>query len=259
MSVIEKVGEFLNTLTMQYELWYKWWINAVVMILSVPHCLCWLLYFQNIITFLFEKWSCAVEILIWSDAVDFLTTLLGMPYSVVTEQQACSTEMVNRTLKQPLSVRFKKHLNVDKPTAVGEHCLVTAPQCQVQETHECGQTHGSGWTLPGHSPSVSGSRNTWMWTNPWQWVNAAWSQPLSVRFKKHMNVDKPMAVGERCLVTAPQCQVQETHECGQTHGSGLTLLGHSSSVSGSRNTWMWTNPWQWVNTAWSQDNRCPWV
>ena len=24
MSVIEKVGEFLNTLTMQYELRYKW-------------------------------------------------------------------------------------------------------------------------------------------------------------------------------------------------------------------------------------------
>ena len=24
MSVIEKVGEFLNTLTMQYELQYKW-------------------------------------------------------------------------------------------------------------------------------------------------------------------------------------------------------------------------------------------
>ena len=52
MSVIEKVGQFLNTLTMQYELRYKWWINAVVMILSVPHCLCWLFYFQNIITFL---------------------------------------------------------------------------------------------------------------------------------------------------------------------------------------------------------------
>ena len=49
MSVIEKVGEFLNTLTMQYELLYKWWINAVVMILSVPHCLCWSFYFQNII------------------------------------------------------------------------------------------------------------------------------------------------------------------------------------------------------------------
>ena len=65
------------------------------MILSVPHCLCWLFYFQNIITFLFEKLSCAVEILIWSDAVDFLTKLLGMPYSVVTAQQACSTEMVN--------------------------------------------------------------------------------------------------------------------------------------------------------------------
>ena len=32
MSVIEKVVEFLNTLTMQYELRYKWWINAVAMI-----------------------------------------------------------------------------------------------------------------------------------------------------------------------------------------------------------------------------------
>ena len=94
MSVIAKVGEFLNTLTMQYELRYKWWINAVVMILSVPHCLCWSFYFQNIITFLFEKLSCAVEIFIWSDAVDFLIKLLGMPYSVVTAQQACSTEMV---------------------------------------------------------------------------------------------------------------------------------------------------------------------
>ena len=41
-----------------------------------------------------RKLSCAVEILIWSDAVDFLTKLLGMPYSVVTAQQACSTEMV---------------------------------------------------------------------------------------------------------------------------------------------------------------------
>ena len=94
MSVIEKVGEFLNTLTTQYELRYKWWINAVVMILSMRHCLCWLFYFQNIIFFLFEKLSCAIEILIWSDAVDFLTKLLGMPYSVVTAQQACSTEMV---------------------------------------------------------------------------------------------------------------------------------------------------------------------
>ena len=95
MSVIENFGEFLNTLTMQYELRYKWWINAVVMILSVPHCLCWLFYFQNIITFLFEKLTCAVEILIWSNAVDFLSKSLGMPYSVVTAQQACSTEMVN--------------------------------------------------------------------------------------------------------------------------------------------------------------------
>ena len=32
MSVIEKVGEFPSMLTMQYELWYKWWINAIVMI-----------------------------------------------------------------------------------------------------------------------------------------------------------------------------------------------------------------------------------
>ena len=101
MSVIDKVGEFLNTLTMQYELLYKWWINAVVMILSGPHCLCWSFYFQNMITFLFEKLSCAVEILIWSDAVDLLIKLLGMPYSVVTAQQACSTEMVK--LKSDLS------------------------------------------------------------------------------------------------------------------------------------------------------------
>ena len=32
-----------------------------------------------------------------SDAVDFLTTLLGMPYSVVTAQQACSTEINDYT------------------------------------------------------------------------------------------------------------------------------------------------------------------
>ena len=102
MSVTEKVGEFLNTLTMQYKLRYKWWINAVVMILSVPDCLCWLFYFQNIITFLFEKLSCAFEILIWSNAVDFITKSLGMPYSVVTAQRACSTEMVkNAALYDP--------------------------------------------------------------------------------------------------------------------------------------------------------------
>ena len=44
-------------LTMQYELRCKWWINPVVMILSVPHGLCRLFYFQNIITFLFKKLS----------------------------------------------------------------------------------------------------------------------------------------------------------------------------------------------------------
>ena len=62
----------------------------------MPHCLCWLFYFQNIITFLFEKLSCAVEILTWSDAVDFLTKSLGMPFSVVTAQKACSTELVKK-------------------------------------------------------------------------------------------------------------------------------------------------------------------
>ena len=84
MSVIEKVAEFLNTLTMQYELRYKWWINAVVMIL-----LCLIVFvdyftFRIIITFLFEKLSCAVEILIWSGTVDFLTESLGMAYAVIT-------------------------------------------------------------------------------------------------------------------------------------------------------------------------------
>ena len=49
-----------------------------------------------LILFLFEKLSCVVEILISSEAVDFVTTSLGMPYSGVTAQQACSTEMVNR-------------------------------------------------------------------------------------------------------------------------------------------------------------------
>ena len=102
MLAIEKIGEFLNTLMMQYELRYKWWINAVVMSLSVPHCLWWLFYFQNIITFLFEKLNCAVEILIWSDPVDFLTKSLGMPYSVVTAQQACSTEMVKGSSSQQI-------------------------------------------------------------------------------------------------------------------------------------------------------------
>ncbi len=73
MSVIEKFTEFLNTLTMKYHLRNKCWINTVVMIQSVPHCLCWLFYLQNIITFLFERLRCNVQILIRSDAVDFLT------------------------------------------------------------------------------------------------------------------------------------------------------------------------------------------
>ncbi len=58
MSLIEKFTEYLNTLTMKYELRYKCRINIIVMIQSVPHCLCWLFYFQNIITFLFEKLRC---------------------------------------------------------------------------------------------------------------------------------------------------------------------------------------------------------
>ena len=40
MSVIEKLTEFLNTLTMKYELRNKCWLNTVVMIKCVPHCLC---------------------------------------------------------------------------------------------------------------------------------------------------------------------------------------------------------------------------
>ena len=40
MSVIEKFTEFLNTLTMKYELQNKCRINIVVVIQSVPHCLC---------------------------------------------------------------------------------------------------------------------------------------------------------------------------------------------------------------------------
>ena len=40
MSVIEKFTEFLNTLTINYELRNKCWINTVVMIQSVSHCLC---------------------------------------------------------------------------------------------------------------------------------------------------------------------------------------------------------------------------
>ena len=40
MSVIEKLTEFLNMLTMKYELLNKCWINTVVMTQSVPHCLC---------------------------------------------------------------------------------------------------------------------------------------------------------------------------------------------------------------------------
>ncbi len=40
MSVIEKFTEFLNMLTMKYELQNKCWTNTVVMVQSVPHCLC---------------------------------------------------------------------------------------------------------------------------------------------------------------------------------------------------------------------------
>ena len=39
MSVIGKFTEFLDMLTMKYELRYKCWINTAVMILSVPQML----------------------------------------------------------------------------------------------------------------------------------------------------------------------------------------------------------------------------
>ena len=83
-------------------------INAVVMILYVPHGLCWLFYFQSIITLIFEKLTCAVEIVICSDAVNFLTKSLGMQYSVVTVQQACSTEMVKLLTLSPLHYESKQ-------------------------------------------------------------------------------------------------------------------------------------------------------
>ena len=40
MSVIEIFTEFLNKLTMKYELRNKLWINPFLVIQSVPHCLC---------------------------------------------------------------------------------------------------------------------------------------------------------------------------------------------------------------------------
>ena len=135
MSAIEKIGEFLNTLMMQYELRYKLWINAIVMSLSVPHCLWWLFYFQNIISFLFKKLNCAVEILIWSDPVDFLTNSLGMPYSVVTAQQACSIEMVLSSV----STRFSpcQHEQAASPE---HHCL----WADVPALHVCQRVDGDG-------------------------------------------------------------------------------------------------------------------
>ena len=58
--------------------------------------------------FLFEKFNDVAEILILSDAVDFLTKSLGMPYSVVTAQQACSTEMVKTFSYEYNSIYIKQ-------------------------------------------------------------------------------------------------------------------------------------------------------
>ena len=52
--------------------------------------------FRICIIFLFIKCIFDAEILTSSDAVDFLAYSLGMQYSVVTADQGCSTEMVNK-------------------------------------------------------------------------------------------------------------------------------------------------------------------
>ena len=62
ISVIEKFTEFLSTLTVQYELRYKLWINAVKWFY-----LCLIVFVDYstsriYITLLFEKLSCAAEI-----------------------------------------------------------------------------------------------------------------------------------------------------------------------------------------------------
>ena len=68
-------------------------------------------YYLNLLRYYSKKLSCA-------DAVDFLTKSLGMPYSVVTAQQACSTEMVNTGF-------FSYTLNTSTRNRIGRICHVS--------------------------------------------------------------------------------------------------------------------------------------
>ena len=67
--MMEKFTEFLNTLTMKYELRYKCWINTVATVLSAPQCLVIVLLSEYIYNDPIKKLSRAAEILILSAAV----------------------------------------------------------------------------------------------------------------------------------------------------------------------------------------------
>ena len=97
----------------------------------------------------------------------------------------CDNDPTNRYMeesKRPLGVRFKEHLNLDKPTGVGEHCLATGHSvsknnikvlCREKEWYRCKvkeaifiKQHGptmnrdQGYQLPPYTqilPPVSGS------------------------------------------------------------------------------------------------------
>ena len=153
MSVIEKVGEFLNTLTMQYELRYKWWINAVVMILSVPHCLYWLFYFQN--TFLFEKLSCAVEILIF----------LQSRWECRTQWSQRSRPVVLKWLKKDEELhiyilhkkKYLEELNLMQFVRSLSHSLCHSFGCATGSTGPLGFTGPVGGAGPIGTPGFTGA------------------------------------------------------------------------------------------------------
>ena len=115
--VIEKLTEFPIMMTMNYEVRYK---------CGIKHCcdgfICASLSLLNIllleyITFLFGKLSCAAEILMQSDAVNFLTKSLGIPYSVLTAHQGCSTEMVNTFISHlPENKYYRKNITISTST-----------------------------------------------------------------------------------------------------------------------------------------------
>ena len=79
MSVIEKFTKFLNTLMMKYELRSKCWIKDRCNGFICASLSLLIILLSECMTFLFEKFSCAAEILILSDSIDFITNLLEMP------------------------------------------------------------------------------------------------------------------------------------------------------------------------------------